>query len=175
VRKFEDRLFWAIWLGVSLVFTVLLLAVPSKRFFGVIQVIVPMILVLLWKLAGDASRRRQVSEPIEPLSVEELESVRRWGRLDLVAFFGAFAVGASGVFISTLVGEGYSRWVLGVTWLVILLDLVLIHLSGRCPRCGHRLGFDTVLGRGWRCGRCGVPLRRRPRRLPDSAAGGPVA
>jgi hypothetical protein len=165
VTKLEQRIFWSVFSIVSVVFGVLLVIDPPDSPFGVVQTVLPLVLVLFFKLAGDASRRRPVDVKVDPLTVEELTAVRRWGRRDVLTFGGLIFVGLLGVLVWAWLGAPNRplAWLIGEA--VVLTVFARVHMSARCPRCGHRLGYDTAIGRGAWCRRCGVALTPKAQRF----------
>jgi hypothetical protein len=43
--------------------------------------------------------------------------------------------------------------------IVIVVVGLAIHFSGRCPRCGYIIGFQSALLLPYRCERCKTPFR----------------
>ena len=47
---------------------------------------------------------------------------------------------------------------LGAGSIIVVVGLA-IHFSGRCPRCGYIIGFQSALLLPYRCERCKAPFR----------------
>ncbi len=47
---------------------------------------------------------------------------------------------------------------LGAAVIIVAVGLA-IHFSGRCPRCGYIIGFQSALLLPYRCERCKTPFR----------------
>ena len=160
MASFENRLFWSIFGFLALVWIFLLIVLPWEGPGPVLLVAMSFALGAVWKVLGDASRRRPVQKPITPLSPEELKGVRRWGRFDLFGFVGVFVLLGLALWFAAIARIPYFPWVWLTVALVAAAEIVVVHFSGRCPRCEHRLGFDSGLGFASYCGRCGVRLRQ---------------
>ena len=163
-----DRLFWAIFCGVALVWIILLLVLPNVSAFDIGAVAVPFGLVVVWKLLGDRSRRQPVTQPVAPLDDSEKRSIRRWGKLDHLLFVGSLLLIAAALLLSALFEILYFPWPWATTATVVLAVMLPLHFSGRCPRCGHRVGYDRTLGLAKCCGRCGVQFKGGPVWQPDA-------
>jgi hypothetical protein len=113
-------------------------------------------------VARYVSLRRTVSlEGSGPLSEAERRGLKAWARRTKVAFAGAMLfVVTNGVLL--IVANPAPPWIgwfgLGVG-IVILAAGVAIHFSGRCPRCGYVIGFQSPLLLPYSCERCKTPFR----------------
>jgi hypothetical protein len=47
---------------------------------------------------------------------------------------------------------------LGIAIIIVVVGLA-VHFSGRCPRCGYIIGFQSPLLLPYRCERCKTPFR----------------
>lgn len=113
-------------------------------------------------VARYVSLRRSVSlENRRPLSEAERRGLKGWARRTKVAFVGAILfVVLNGVLL--IVTNPAPQWVgwfgLGVG-IVVLVAGLAIHFSGRCPRCGYVIGFQSPLLLPKRCERCKTTFR----------------
>jgi NADH:ubiquinone oxidoreductase subunit 3 (subunit A) len=95
------------------------------------------------------------------LSEAERRRLKAWARRTKVAFAGAMLfVALNGVLL--IVTNPAPLWLgwssLGAAIVVVAVGLA-IHFSGRCPRCGYIIGFQSPLLLPYSCERCKSPLR----------------
>jgi hypothetical protein len=113
-------------------------------------------------VARYVSLRRIVSlEGSGPLSEAERRELKVWARRTKVAFAGAmlFVVFNGILLIVTNPVPLWLRWFGVGTGIVILVAGLAIHFSGRCPRCGYVIGFESPLLLPYSCERCKTPFR----------------
>jgi hypothetical protein len=96
-----------------------------------------------------------------PLSEAERRELKVWARRTKVAFAGAmlFVVFNGILLIVTNPVPLWLRWFGVGTGIVILVAGLAIHFSGRCPRCGYVIGFESPLLLPYSCERCKTPFR----------------
>ncbi len=108
------------------------------------------------------SLRRSVSiKDSGPLSDAERRGLKAWARRTKVAFAGAmsFVVLNGVLLIVTNPAPLWLGWLgLGAGIVIVVVGLA-IHFSGRCPRCGYIIGFQSALLLPYRCERCKTPFR----------------
>jgi hypothetical protein len=108
------------------------------------------------------SLRRSVSiKDSGPLSETERRELKAWARRTKVAFAGAMLfVALNGVLlIVTNPAPLWLGWLgLGAGIVIVTVGLA-IHFSGRCPRCGYIIGFQSALLLPNKCERCKTPFR----------------
>jgi hypothetical protein len=108
------------------------------------------------------SLRRSVSiKDPGPLSEAERRGLKAWARRTKVAFAGAmlFVVLNGVLLIVTNPAPLWLGWLgLGAGIVIVVVGLA-IHFSGRCPRCGYIIGFQSALLLPYRCERCKTPFR----------------
>jgi NADH:ubiquinone oxidoreductase subunit 3 (subunit A) len=108
------------------------------------------------------SLRRRVSiKDSGPLSEAERRGLKAWARRTKVAFAGAmlFVVLNGVLLIVTNPAPLWLGWLgLGAGIVIVVVGLA-IHFSGRCPRCGYIIGFQSALLLPYRCERCKTPFR----------------
>jgi NADH:ubiquinone oxidoreductase subunit 3 (subunit A) len=108
------------------------------------------------------SLRRSVSiKDSGPLSEAERRGLKAWARRTKVAFAGAmlFVVLNGVLLIVTNPAPLWLGWLgLGAGIVIVVVGLA-IHFSGRCPRCGYIIGFQSALLLPYRCERCKTPFR----------------
>jgi hypothetical protein len=95
------------------------------------------------------------------LSEAEKRALRTWARRTKISFAGATSfVALNGVLlIVTNAAPLWLGWLgLGMGIVVVAAGLA-IHFSGRCPRCGYIIGFQSPLLLPYFCERCGTPFR----------------
>ena len=118
------------------------------------------LLVLL--VAKHFSLQRSVSiKDSGPLSEAEKRGLRAWARRTKVAFAGCMLfVALNGILL--IVTNPAALWLgwlgLGVSIVIVACGLA-VHFSGRCPRCGYIIGFQSPLLLPYRCERCKTPFR----------------
>ena len=96
-----------------------------------------------------------------PLSETEKRGLRAWARRTKAAFAGAmlFVVLNGVLLIVTNPAPLWLGWLgLGAGIVIVVVGLA-IHFSGRCPRCGYIIGFQSALLLPFRCERCKAPFR----------------
>ena len=84
-----------------------------------------------------------------------------WARRSKAAFTGAmlFAVFNGVLLIVTNPAPQWLEW-LGLSAGIVIVAIGLaIHFSGRCPRCGYIIGFQSPLLLPYRCERCKTSFR----------------
>ena len=113
-------------------------------------------------VARHYSLRRSVSiKDSGPLSETEKRALRIWARRTKVAFVGAMLfVALNGILL--IVTNPAPLWLgwLGLgTGIVIVAAGLAVHFSGRCPRCGYIIGFQSPLLLPYFCERCKTPFR----------------
>jgi hypothetical protein len=108
------------------------------------------------------SLRRSVSiKDSGPLSEAERRGLKAWAHRTKVAFAGVmlFVVLYGALLIVTDPAPLWLGWLgLGAAIIVVIVGLA-IHFSGRCPRCGYIIGFQSPLLLPYRCERCKTPFR----------------
>jgi hypothetical protein len=108
------------------------------------------------------SLRRSVSlKDSGPLSDTERSELKAWARRTKAAFAGAmlFVLLNGVLLIVTNPAPLWLGWLgLGAAIIVVVVGLA-IHFSGRCPRCGYVIGFQSPLLLPYRCERCKTPFR----------------
>src|ERR687894_595729 len=108
------------------------------------------------------SLRRSVSiENKGTLSDAERRGLKAWARRTKVAFAEAMLfVALNGILlIVTNPAPLWLGWLgLGAGIVIVVVGLA-IHFSGRCPRCGYIIGFQSALLLPYRCERCKAPFR----------------
>jgi hypothetical protein len=95
------------------------------------------------------------------LSEAEKRGLKAWARRTKAAFTGAmlFVVLNGVLLIVTNPAPLWLGWLgLGAGIVIVVVGLA-IHFSGRCPRCGYIIGFQSALLLPFRCGRCKAPFR----------------
>ena len=99
-----------------------------------------------------------------PLTGEEVDRLRRWERRMIRSYTVVIMVIAAGIGLSLVYGEagGMRYLVLGAAAL-IALGIAVAQFRERCPRCGTRLGSQSLVLLPDRCGTCGVAFPRPPR------------
>jgi NADH:ubiquinone oxidoreductase subunit 3 (subunit A) len=113
-------------------------------------------------VARYVSLRRSVSiEDLGPLSEAEKRGLKAWARRTKVAFAGAmlFVLLNGVLLIVTNPAPLWLGWLSLVAAVIIVVVGLVIHLSGRCPRCGYMIGFQSPLLLPYRCERCKTPFR----------------
>lgn len=113
-------------------------------------------------VARYVSLRRTVSlEGSGVLSEAERRELKAWARRTKGAFAGAMLfVVLNGVLLTvTNPAPMWLRWFGLGTGIVILVAGLAIHFSGRCPRCGYVIGFQSPLLLPCSCARCKTPFR----------------
>jgi len=113
-------------------------------------------------VARHVSLQRTVSiANLGPLSEAEKRGLKAWARRTKVAFAGAmlFVVLNGVLLIVTNPAPLWLGWLGLSAGLVIMVVGLAIHFSGRCPRCGYILSFQSPLLLSYRCERCKTPLR----------------
>jgi hypothetical protein len=108
------------------------------------------------------SLRRSVSiKDSGPLSEAERRGLKAWTRRTKVAFAGAmlFVVLNGVLLIVTNPAPLWLGWLGLGAGIVIAVVGLAIHFSGRCPRCGYIIGFQSALLLPYRCERCKTPFR----------------
>jgi hypothetical protein len=96
-----------------------------------------------------------------PLSEAERRGLKAWARRTKVAFAGAmlFVILNGVLLIVTNPAPLWLGWLgLGAAIIVMVVGLA-VHFSGRCPRCGYIIGFQSPLLLPYRCERCKTPFR----------------
>ena len=113
-------------------------------------------------VARRVSLRRSVSiKDSGPLSETEKRGLRAWARRTKAAFAGTmlFVVLNGVLLIVTNPAPQWLGWLgLGAGIVIVVVGLA-IHFSGRCPRCGYIIGFQSALLLPYRCERCKAPFR----------------
>ena len=113
-------------------------------------------------VARRVSLRRSVSiKDSGPLSETEKRGLSAWARRTKAAFAGAmlFVVLNGVLLIVTNSAPLWLGWLgLGAGIVIVVVGLA-IHFSGRCPRCGYIIGFQSPLMLPNRCERCKTPFR----------------
>lgn len=112
------------------------------------------------------ARHRALRRPVSvknsgALSETERQGLKAWARRTKVAFAGAmlFVALNAVLLIVTNPAPLWLGWLgLGAGIVIVAVGLV-IHFSGRCPRCGYIIGFQSPLLLPYRCERCKTPLR----------------
>jgi NADH:ubiquinone oxidoreductase subunit 3 (subunit A) len=108
------------------------------------------------------SLRRSVSiKESGQLSEIEGRGLKAWSRRTRVAFAGAmlFVVLDGVLLIALNPAPLWLGWLgLGMGVVIVAVGLA-IHFSGRCPRCGYIIGFQSPLLLPYRCERCKTPFR----------------
>ncbi len=108
------------------------------------------------------SLRRSVSiKHLGTLSEAEKHGLKTWARHTKVAFAGAmlFVVLNGVLLIVTNPAPLWLGWLgLGAAIIIVVVGLA-VHFSGRCPRCGYIIGFQSPLLLPYRCERCKTPFR----------------
>ncbi len=96
------------------------------------------------------------------LNEQEKRQLLRWQRRMVRTFV------ATWVYFLLVVGLhisiGPPSWIILLAFAPVLAFVVLgavLQFSGRCPKCGYRLGRQSGLLIPERCRRCGVPLHNR--------------
>jgi hypothetical protein len=118
------------------------------------------LLVLL--VARHFSLQRSVSiEESGPLSEAEKRGLTAWARRTKIAFAGCMLfVAVNGVLLFvTNPSPLWMGWLGLGAGIVIVACGLAVHFSGRCPRCGYIIGFQTPLLLPYRCERCKTPFR----------------
>jgi hypothetical protein len=113
-------------------------------------------------LARHVSLQRTVSIANSgPLSEAEKRGLKAWARRTKVAFAGAmlFVVLNGVLLIVTNPAPLWLGWLGLSAGIVIVVVGLAIHFSGRCPRCGYIIGFQSPLMLPYRCERCKTPFR----------------
>jgi hypothetical protein len=113
-------------------------------------------------VARHYSLQRSVSiEDSGPLSEADKRGLKTWARRTTVAFAGAmlFVILNGVLLIVTNPAPLWLGW-LGLSAAIVIVVIGLaIHFSGRCPRCGYIIGFQSPLLLPYRCERCKTPFR----------------
>ena len=113
-------------------------------------------------VARHYSLRRSVSiEDSGPLSEADKRGLKAWARRTKVAFAGAtlFVILNGVLLIVTNPAPLWIGWLgLGAGIVIVVIGLA-IHFSGRCPRCGYIIGFQSPLLLPNCCERCKTPFR----------------
>jgi len=113
-------------------------------------------------VARHFSLRRSVSiKDSRPLSEAEKQALRTWARRTKIAFAGAmsFVVLNGVLLIVTNPAPLWLGWLGLGTGIVVVAAGLAVHFSGRCPRCGYIIGFQSPLMLPYRCERCKTPFR----------------
>jgi hypothetical protein len=124
-----------------------------------IGVIVGLVVLLV---ARHFSLQRSVSiKDSGPLSEAERRGLRVWARRTQISFAGCMLfVALNGILlILTNPAPLWLGWLgLGVGIVIVVCGLA-VHFSGRCPRCGYIIGFQSPLLLPYFCERCKTPFR----------------
>ena len=127
---------------------------------GLALVVIVGLAVLL--VARHFSLRRSVSiKDSGALSETEKRGLKTWARRTKIAFAGCmlFVVLNGVLLIVTNPAPLWLGWLgLGMGVVIVVVGLT-IHFSGRCPRCGYIIGFQSPLLLPYRCERCKTPFR----------------
>lgn len=99
-----------------------------------------------------------------PLTSEEVDRLRRWERRMIRSYATVVMVIAAGIGLSLVYGEaGAMRYLVIAAAALIGLGIAVAQFRERCPRCGTRLGSQSLLLLPDRCRTCGVAFPRPPR------------
>jgi hypothetical protein len=166
-----DRAYWAVR-GIVLLFCLSVLLYVAAAFGGPYSPyvaitmgagIVGLSAMVVRRRSAVRSRGSYPSDP-RPLRDDERRSLRKWTRRTAAALIAMAGASLAWGWAVAAVRESYGASRLGLNAcaaLVVTTAIVTgaIYLSGRCPRCRYRLGYEISLLPGPWCGRCGVPFR----------------
>jgi hypothetical protein len=113
-------------------------------------------------VARHFSLQRSVSiKDLGPLSEAEKRGLRSWAHRTKGAFAGAmlFVVLNGVLLIVTNPAPLWLGWLGLSAGIVIVVVGLAIHFSGRCPRCGYVIAFQSPLMLPNRCERCKTLFR----------------
>jgi hypothetical protein len=113
-------------------------------------------------VARHFSLRRSVSiKDSGSLSETEKRGLRAWARRTQVLFAAVMSFVALNcvVLIVTNPAPLWLGWLGLGTGIVMVAAGLGVHFSGRCPRCGYIIGFQSPLLLPYRCERCKTPFR----------------
>jgi hypothetical protein len=106
-------------------------------------------------------QRNASIKDLGPLSEAEKRELSTWARRTKIAFAGAmlFVALHSVLLVVTNPAPLWVGWLGLGAGIVIVACGLAVHFSGRYPRCGYIIGFQSPLLLPYRCERCKTPFR----------------
>ena len=98
----------------------------------------------------------------DKLSSEQYRRIKRWEKKMVLFFTVAMIFGVTAISVSSVLNWSVhaNRALVAVFVLFLAIPGALLQFSEKCPRCEHRLGFQTRLVLPVRCKKCGVSYQK---------------